>query len=194
MSEKQRGLGRGLSALLGDTLAVRPEVDVEVRPNMAGDMGVVLKPVEWLERNPDQPRRFFSDQDIEDLAASIREKGVLQPILVRTLSAAPERYQIVAGERRWRASQKAGLHEVPVLIRELNDLDVLEIAIVENVQRQDLNPIEEAQAYKTLMERFGRTQDAVAQVVSKTMSCTAGFRPVTQGLLSRRKSPNHWPI
>jgi ParB family transcriptional regulator, chromosome partitioning protein len=175
MSEKQRGLGRGLSALLGDTLAVRPEVDVEVRPNMAGDMGVVLKPVEWLERNPDQPRRFFSDQDIEDLAASIREKGVLQPILVRTLSAAPERYQIVAGERRWRASQKAGLHEVPVLIRELNDLDVLEIAIVENVQRQDLNPIEEAQAYKTLMERFGRTQDAVAQVVSKSRSHIANM-------------------
>ena len=130
-------------------------------------------PIELLRRNPDQPRRSFGEPELEELAASIREKGVLQPILVRPAPGAPGEYQIVAGERRWRAAQRAGLHSVPVLVRDLDDLDVLEIAIVENVQRADLNALEEAQGYRALMDRFGRTQDAVAQVVGKSRSHVA---------------------
>ncbi|WP_140984284.1 ParB/RepB/Spo0J family partition protein [Asticcacaulis tiandongensis] len=166
MSEKQRGLGRGLSALLGDNQANIPDM-----PEAAEFRAQSLeKPIELLKPNPDQPRRLFSEAEIDDLAASIREKGVLQPILVRPVG---QGFQIIAGERRWRASQKAGLKTVPVLVRELDDLEVLEIGIIENVQREDLNPIEEARAYRALMERFGRTQDAVAQVVSKSRSHVA---------------------
>jgi len=168
MSEKQRGLGRGLSALLGDNQANVPDL-----PETAEMRAQSLeKPIELLKPNPDQPRRLFSEAEIDDLAASIREKGVLQPILVRPVEGG-RRFQIIAGERRWRASQKAGLKTVPVLVRELDDLEVLEIGIIENVQREDLNPIEEARAYRSLMERFGRTQDAVAQVVSKSRSHVA---------------------
>ena len=164
----RRGLGRGLSALLGESEA---PVD-EAAPAVPGAPPQTA-PIELLRRNPDQPRRFFGEAELEDLAASIREKGVLQPILVRPMPGAPGEYQIVAGERRWRAAQRAGLHTVPVLVRDLDDLDVLEIAIVENVQRADLNPLEEAQGYKALMDRFGRTQDAVAQVVGKSRSHVA---------------------
>lgn len=165
MSEKQRGLGRGLSALLSDNQANVPDL-----PAAAALKAQSLeKPIELLMPNPDQPRRLFSEAEIDDLAASIREKGVLQPILVRPV-AGSESFQIIAGERRWRAAQKAGLKTLPVLVRELDDLEVLEIGIIENVQREDLNPIEEARAYRALMERFGRTQDAVAQVVSKSRS------------------------
>ncbi|MFT4089628.1 MAG: ParB/RepB/Spo0J family partition protein [Asticcacaulis sp.] len=165
MSEKQRGLGRGLSALLGDNQANTPDLPqaAEIRAQS------LEKPIELLKPNPDQPRRLFSEAEIEDLAASIREKGVLQPILVRPVDGG-KTFQIIAGERRWRASQKAGLKTVPVLVRDLDDLEVLEIGIIENVQREDLNPVEEARAYRALMERFGRTQDAVAQVVSKSRS------------------------
>lgn len=168
MSEKQRGLGRGLSALLGDNQANVPDLPetAEIRAQS------LEKPIELLRPNPDQPRRLFSEAEIDDLAASIREKGVLQPILVRPVDGGKS-FQIIAGERRWRASQKAGLKTVPVLVRELDDLEVLEIGIIENVQREDLNPIEEARAYRALMERFGRTQDAVAQVVSKSRSHVA---------------------
>lgn len=182
MSEKQRGLGRGLSALLGEAVAVRaPQANVEIPATIAPQnlssvsvvSGIDEKPIELLQRNPDQPRRLFAEAEIDDLAASIREKGVLQPILVRPAPNNKGQFQIIAGERRWRASQKAGLHFVPVIVREMDDLEVLEIAIVENVQREDLNAIEEAQAYKMLMERFGRTQDAVAQVVSKSRSHVA---------------------
>lgn len=173
MSERQRGLGRGLSALLGEAVVETP-VTGEVQAAPASPGGAREVPIEFLSRNPDQPRKVFSEQDIEDLSNSIREKGVLQPILVRPdPSGARDAYQIVAGERRWRASQRAGLKTVPILIRELDDLEVLEIGIVENVQRADLNPIEEAQAYKALMDRFGRTQDAVAQVVGKSRSHVA---------------------
>lgn len=174
MSEKQRGLGRGLSALLGDAGA-SPAVTAPVPDQPSEAFRAPEQPIDLLVRNPDQPRRIFTESDIDDLAASIREKGVLQPILVRPAPGQPGKYQIIAGERRWRASQKAGLHSVPVIVRELDDLEVLEIGIIENVQRADLNGIEEARAYKVLMERFGRTQDALAQVVGKSRSHIANM-------------------
>ncbi len=173
MSEKQRGLGRGLSALLGDQDTNSPRTGAEAAEARAVERGPetgrgLEQPIELLVRNPDQPRRMFVEADIDELAASIREKGILQPILVRPAPGQAGHYQIVAGERRWRAAQKAGLHTVPVIIRELDDLDVMEIGIIENIQRADLNPIEEARGYKVLQDRFGRTQDALAQVVGKS--------------------------
>ena len=166
----RRGLGRGLSALLGEA-----EAPVDgARGDGAAGGGVRDVPIELLRRNPDQPRRTFSDAELEELSHSIREKGVLQPLLVRPAPGAPGEYQIVAGERRWRASQQAGLRALPVVVRaDLDDLDVLEIGIVENVQREDLKPLEEAQAYKALIERFGRTQEDVAKTVGKSRSHVA---------------------
>ncbi len=162
----RRGLGRGLSALLGEVDAAAADARSEDRATAGREV-----PIELLRRNPDQPRRSFSDAELEELAHSIKEKGVLQPLLVRPAPGAPGEYQIVAGERRWRASQQAGLRSVPVVIRaDLDDLDVLEIGIIENVQRQDLKPLEEAQAYKTLMGKFGRTQEEVAKTVGKSRS------------------------
>jgi ParB family transcriptional regulator, chromosome partitioning protein len=166
-SEGRRGLGRGLSALLGE---------VENAPARApGDNapGSREAPIEILKRNPDQPRRTFREDDLEELSNSIREKGVLQPILVRPAPGAPGEYQIVAGERRWRAAQRAGLRTVPIMVRELDDLAVLEIGIIENVQRADLNVLEEALSYKVLMEKFERTQDAIAQTIGKSRSHVA---------------------
>ena len=165
MSERQRGLGRGLSALLGEA--------AQAAPNFDGARGVQEIAIALIGRNPDQPRKTFTETELEELAASIREKGVLQPILVRPAPGEPQRYQVIAGERRWRASQRAGLDSIPAMVRELNDLEVLEVAIVENVQRADLNAVEEAMAYRALMERFGRTQDAVAQIVGKSRSHVA---------------------
>ena len=162
MVEHRRGLGRGLSALLEETEAAAEEPDAVA--------GVRVAPIELLRRNPDQPRRTFPDEEIDGLAASIREKGLLQPILVRPAPGAPGEFQIVAGERRWRAAQRAGLRELPIIIRELDDAETLEVAILENVQREDLNPVEEAGGYKVLIDRFGRTQEAVAQVVGKSRS------------------------
>jgi len=166
-SEGRRGLGRGLSALLGE---------VENAPARApGDNapGSREAPIEILKRNPDQPRRTFREDDLEELSNSIREKGVLQPILVRPAPGSPGEYQIVAGERRWRAAQRAGLRTVPIMVRELDDLAVLEIGIIENVQRADLNVLEEALSYKVLMEKFERTQDAIAQTIGKSRSHVA---------------------
>jgi ParB family chromosome partitioning protein len=165
----RRGLGRGLSALLGEAESSQDEGRRADEAN-----GVREAPIELLRRNPDQPRRMFSDMELEELAHSIREKGVLQPLLVRPAPGAPGEYQIVAGERRWRAAQQAGLRVLPVVVRnDLDDLDVLEIGIIENVQREDLKPIEEAQAYRALMERFGRTQEDVARTVGKSRSHVA---------------------
>lgn len=130
--------------------------------------GVQLAPIESLKPNPDQPRKIFTQEHLEELTASIRDKGVLQPILVRTQPGEDGVWQIIAGERRWRAAQAAGLKAVPVLVRELDDQQVLEIAIVENVQRADLNPFEEALGYRTLIDKFGHTQEVVAQVVGKS--------------------------
>ena len=157
MVESRRGLGRGLSALLDEVEA----------PAEGGRAGMTDLPVEAIKANPSQPRRRFDDADIEELAASIREKGVLQPILVRPAMFAGQ-YEIVAGERRWRAAALAGLRHMPALVRSLSDAEVLEIAIVENVQRVDLSPIEEAEGYRALIDRFGRTQAEVAQVVGKS--------------------------
>lgn len=161
MAEGRRGLGRGLSALLGESDAENPAAAGEA----AGAREI---PIELIRRNPDQPRRRFGEAEIAELADSIREKGVLQPVLVRPAPDAPGEYQLVAGERRWRASQQAGLKAIPALVRELDDQQVLEIAIIENVQRADLGPIEESLSYRALMDRFGRTQEEVAQVVGKS--------------------------
>ncbi len=162
MAEGRRGLGRGLSALLGES-------DAEGPAGSAGEApGAREIPIELIHRNPDQPRRRFAEAEIAELADSIREKGVLQPVLVRPAPGMAGEYQLVAGERRWRAAQQAGLRAMPALIRELDDKQVLEIAIVENVQREDLGPIEESLSYRALIEKFGRTQEEVAQVVGKS--------------------------
>ena len=164
----RRGLGRGLSALLGE---VEPPIGTELRSADAGQAHEA--PIELLRRNPDQPRRLFGEAELMELTDSIRERGVLQPILVRPAPGAAGEYQIVAGERRWRAAQRAGLHTVPVLVRTLDDATVAEIGIIENVQRTDLNVLEEAQGYRLLLERFGRTQEAIAKTVGKSRSHVA---------------------
>ncbi len=163
----QRGLGRGLSALLGEQVNEAP-VDGSPVPT-----GVQMAPIESLKPNPDQPRKIFDATDLEELSVSIRDKGVLQPILVRSQPGEDGVWQIIAGERRWRASQMARLSQVPIVVREMDDVEVFEVAIIENVQRADLNPLEEADAYTMLMQRFGRTQDAVAGVVGKSRSHVA---------------------
>lgn len=168
MSERQRGLGRGLSALLGEQASEAVAVDGSPPP-----AGVRIVPIESLKPNPDQPRKIFTPEILEELSTSIRDKGVLQPILVRSQPGEDGVWQIIAGERRWRASQMARLTEVPVVIREMDDVEVFEVAIIENVQRADLNPLEEADAYRQLMNRFGRTQDAVAGIVGKSRSHVA---------------------
>jgi ParB family chromosome partitioning protein len=157
-----RGLGRGLSALLGDTETTRP---TEERSADGGTREIGL---DLIVRNPQQPRRQFDEHDLQTLAESIRQHGILQPLLLRLLPDASGRYEIVAGERRWRAAQLAGLHVVPALVRSFDDLATLEVSIVENVQRADLNPIEEALAFQQLAERFGRTQQAIADTVGKS--------------------------
>jgi len=167
MMAEKRGLGRGLSALLGDV----EETNVATGAGEAANVREI--PIELIHRNEDQPRLVFPAEELEELAASIRVKGVLQPILVRPLAKTPGSFEIVAGERRWRASQLAGLHVMPALIRELDDLQVLEIAVIENVQRANLNAIEEATAYQQLVDRFGRTQDQVAEGVGKSRSHVA---------------------
>jgi ParB family chromosome partitioning protein len=156
-------LGRGLSALIGDDVPVAPKAT-----EMASGKNPRTLPVAFLKPNRFQPRKTFVQEELQDLANSIREKGVLQPILVRPIAGETNAYEIVAGERRWRASQIAKLHDVPVVIREMSDGESLELAIVENVQREDLNAIEEAAAYHELMDRFQYTQDRVAQEVGKS--------------------------
>ena len=153
--EARRGLGRGLSALIGDE-------NVPVPP----PKGVRNLPVAFLKPGKFQPRKHFGEEELSGLAQSVKEKGVLAPILVRPLGG--DSYEIVAGERRWRAAQMAKLHDVPVVVRELADDEALELAIIENVQRADLNVLEEAGAYQELIERFGRTQDQVAKEVGKS--------------------------
>src|SRR5271154_4559821 len=159
MAEGRRGLGRGLSALLDEV-----EAPAEGGHRAAG---VTEIPVETIKANPDQPRRHFDEAELDELAQSIREKDVLQPILVRPDVFAGE-YQIVAGGRRWRGGQRAGIRAIPALVRSLSNEEVLEIAIVENVQRKDLSPMEEADGYRTLIDKFGRTQAQVADTVGKS--------------------------
>lgn len=159
------GLGRGLSALMGDT---RRETPVD-RTESANDSrsGLRMLPVGSLAPHPDQPRRHFDDAALDELAKSILARGLIQPIVVRPHG---KEYQIVAGERRWRAAQRAHLHEVPVIVRDLTDAETLEIALIENIQRQDLNAIEEADAYRKLIAEFGHTQEALAKIVDKSRS------------------------
>jgi ParB family chromosome partitioning protein len=132
-------------------------------------------PVEQIEPNPNQPRRHFNDGQLADLANSIREKGVIQPLIVRPAPGQVDRFQIVAGERRWRAAQMAQLHDLPVLVRDLDDTEVLEVAIIENIQRADLNPVEEAAGYRQLMDRFGHTQERLAEALGKSRSHIANL-------------------
>ena len=161
---EKKGLGRGLSALLAD---VGPE---PARPLGGAPVGQRIIPIDRIRANPNQPRRSFEDKDLQDLAASIRAKGVIQPLIVRPHPEDPDGFEIVAGERRWRAAQMAEVHELPAVVRELDDSEVLELAIIENVQRADLNPVEEALGYRQLMDRFGHTQERLAEGLGKSRS------------------------
>jgi len=163
--QERRGLGRGLSALMAEVATTQPEsADMRARDQRL--------PVEKLVPNPDQPRRYFDDTALAELAASIKEKGVIQPLIVRPKG---DVFEIVAGERRWRAAQRAQVHDVPVVIRDFTDTEVLEIAIIENIQRADLNPVEEAAGYRALIERFGHTQEKLAEAMGKSRSHIANL-------------------
>ena len=164
-NSKPKGLGRGLSSLIGDA------------PPGASIPGGFERRVaiEMIDPNPNQPRRLFDAAEIDSLAASIEVQGILQPLLVRPDKTDPARFQLVAGERRWRAAQKAQIHEVPVVVRNLSDREALEIALIENIQRADLNPLEEAGGYRALMADFGHTQEAVAEAVGKSRSHVANM-------------------
>lgn len=167
MSDDAKGtrLGRGLSALLG-------EADPDFAPQDPV-RGLKTVPIEFLKPSAFQPRRRFDEEELANLSASIREKGILQPIIVRPDRQRPNGYEIVAGERRWRAAQRAQLHEVPIVVKDLDDGEMLEVAIIENVQRADLNPVEEAQGYQTLMDKFGHTQEALSKLIAKSRSHVA---------------------
>jgi ParB family chromosome partitioning protein len=165
--KRPSGLGRGLSALLGDVEREQPLAGAAERPD-----GVRMLAVSEIRPHPGQPRRHFDETALDELAESIAARGLLQPIIVRRQGNG---YQIVAGERRWRAAQRARLHEIPALIRELTDAETLEIAIIENIQRQDLNAIEEAEAYQRLMDEFGHSQEALGKFVGKSRSHVANL-------------------
>jgi ParB family chromosome partitioning protein len=170
--KKKMGLGRGLDALLGEALrgdpaSARASGNVDSR-----SVGVMTIAVSEIRPNPDQPRRHFSDDKLNELAASIAKHGVIQPIVVRPLK---DGYQIVAGERRWRAAQRVQLHDLPAIVRNFDDAETLEIALLENIQRQDLNPIEEAEAYKKLTDVFGHSAAELAELVHKSRSHVANM-------------------
>ena len=166
--KRPSGLGRGLSSLLGEVAQEAPVAGGA--PPARG--GIQMMPVSSIEPHLDQPRRHFDEDSLEELAASIRTRGLIQPIVVRPHG---HRYQIVAGERRWRAAQRARLHELPVIVRDLSDAETLEIALLENIQRQDLNAIEEAEAYRKLIAEYGHTQDALGRLVHKSRSHVANL-------------------
>ncbi|HEY5305355.1 MAG TPA: ParB/RepB/Spo0J family partition protein [Pseudolabrys sp.] len=153
-------LGRGLASLMGEVSEESPSADSGRKPRRA--------PIENLKANPRNPRRAFTETELNELTESIRERGIIQPIVVRAVRGEPDNYEIIAGERRWRAAQRAGLHDVPVAVVEASDAQALEFAIIENVQRADLNPIEEAAGYLALMDEFHHSQDDVAQIVGKS--------------------------
>lgn len=170
-SARPRGLGRGLSALMADVPA---PAGTDATPADAPRPDRSL-PIERLHPNPHQPRRSFNQDALAELAASIGEKGIIQPLIVRPSPSQPDSFEIVAGERRWRAAQMAQLHEIPVILRHFDDTEVLEVAIIENIQRADLNPIDEASGYQQLMERFGHTQDQLATALGKSRSHIANL-------------------
>jgi ParB family chromosome partitioning protein len=188
--KRPSGLGRGLSALLGDVEREQPMGQASDRPE-----GVRTIPIADIRPHPDQPRRHFDDAALDELAESISARGVLQPIVVRRIGTG---YQIVAGERRWRAAQRARLHEMPALVRELSDAQTLEIAIIENIQRQDLNAIEEAEAYQRLIAEYGHSQEALGKFVNKSRSHVANLlrlldlpQPVRRALAEGAISMGH---
>jgi len=168
MSSKKvqnRGLGRGLSALMADVNDASP-----IRDESSAAQPDMMVPVEKVHPNPNQPRRHFDSDSLADLSRSIGEKGIIQPLIVRRNPNRDGEFEIVAGERRWRAAQMAKLHEIPVILRDFNDTEVLEVAIIENIQRADLNPVEEATGYSQLMSKFGHTQEKLADVLGKSRS------------------------
>ena len=163
---KHRGLGRGLSALMSDVGDHAPATPRRPETHL---------PVERVHPNPEQPRRAFHDDALAELAGSIREKGIIQPLIVRPHKSQEGDYEIVAGERRWRAAQLAQLHEVPVIVRDFDDTEVLEVAIIENIQRADLNPVDEAMGYRQLMDKFGHTQEQMSAALGKSRSHIANL-------------------
>lgn len=171
---EKRGLGRGLSALMADVGIQEAEKPQSVR---SAELEV---PVESVIPNPNQPRRQFREEDLTDLAASIAEKGILQPLIVRPNPSGDPKYQIVAGERRWRAAQRAQIHSVPVIVRDYSDVELLEIGIIENIQRADLNPVEEAMGYRQLMDKFGHTQEKLGEALGKSRSYIANLLRLLQ--------------
>lgn len=168
MAEEARRLGRGLAALIGSS---QDEMEVGSQSKAASRRA----PVEFLRPNPRNPRKEFSDAELEELSSSIREKGILQPIVVRSVPQAPDLYEIIAGERRWRAAQRAGLHEVPIIQVVASDQEALELAIIENVQRSDLNPLEEASGYERLTAEYGYSHADIAKTIGKSRSHVANM-------------------
>ncbi|MBT8417831.1 MAG: ParB/RepB/Spo0J family partition protein [Silicimonas sp.] len=168
---ERRGLGRGLSALMADVESTPSRVASEQDPRKPE----ALVDVALIAPNPDQPRRTFTEAALEELTASVREKGIIQPLILRRDPRNADGYEIVAGERRWRAAQRAQLHQVPAIVRDLDDTEVLELAIIENIQRADLNAVEEAAGYKQLMDRFGHTQEKLAEALGKSRSHIANL-------------------
>ncbi|MEY4159980.1 MAG: hypothetical protein RLZZ136_601, partial [Pseudomonadota bacterium] len=172
---KPQALGRGLGALLGESRREEPLVSSSSQ-GMATTLptGLAQLPVAMIEPHPDQPRRHFDEAALDELAASIGSRGVIQPVIVRPLGSG--RYQLVAGERRWRAAQRAQLHEIPALVRDLSERDVMALALIENLQREDLNPIEEARAYQRLADSESMTQAEIAKLVDKSRSHVANLQ------------------
>lgn len=171
--KKKRGLGRGLSALMGET-----EIDIQnLDKSIFKESESLYKriPIELLYPSPEQPRSYFDEKELDNLATSIAKSGIIQPLMVRPNSEREGEYQIIAGERRWRAAQRAGLHELPVIVRNISDLEALEIAIIENIQREDLNAIEEAEGYKNLIEKFNFTQEKLAKSIGKSRAHIANM-------------------
>ncbi|PWE31793.1 chromosome partitioning protein ParB [Pararhodobacter marinus] len=172
--QPRRGLGRGLSALMADVGIDAQETNREVPQTLSGSR-VEQLPIESIEPNPDQPRRKFDERALGELTESIRSKGIVQPLVVRPSPRQADRYEIVAGERRWRAAQLAQLATLPVVVRQFDDQEVLEVAIIENIQREGLNAIEEATGYRQLIDKFGHTQEKIAEALGKSRSHIANL-------------------
>ena len=170
-SKSAKGLGRGLSSLMADIDAAPVKTDVSA----GADRGPRLVPIEKIRPNRDQPRKTFGEKELNELASSIKLRGVIQPLIVRLDPAHSGEFQIIAGERRWRAAQIAGLHDLPVIEREMDDIEVMEVAIIENIQREDLNPIDEAQSYRQLMDKYGHTQERLSEALGKSRSHIANL-------------------
>jgi len=164
--EARSRLGRGLAALIGDAGTAAPAPATAERARV----GQRRVPIEFLKPNPKNPRHNFSATDLDELTASIRERGIIQPVIVRAMKGAKDSYEIIAGERRWRAAQRAGLHDVPIVVLDVGDSEALELAIIENVQRADLNALEEAGGYQALADEYRRSHDDIAKIVGKSRS------------------------